>query len=329
MEETASFTAAVRQELSSRPVGAGAQAWAELAAIARCAGRLNWSGPGPRGPRLVIATTSGAVARRTYALLTHHGAHHPEIAVRAPSGVHRRTTYEVRLTPDATEPLARDLGLLDDVGHPVSALPVSPGNGPVPAYLRGAVLACASFSSPGREPHLELSPGSRVVAQALAALLTHELDRSVGLAADRDRVVVKSGETIGDVLVLVGASAAFLRWDEHRMRRQLRGEANRLANADAANLRRSIEAAAAQIRAVEDVISRHGWEALDDELREVGLARLANPAASLQEVGALLDPPVGKSVVHRRLRRLIELGEATPEGRREGPRHRPTSAERP
>jgi DNA-binding protein WhiA len=218
---------------------------------------------------------------------------------------------EVRLAA-ATEHVAVEIGLLDRAGQLRADLPVASGDPHAAATLRGAVLACASFSAPGREPHLELVPGSGTTARAIAALLGGELGAPVSVhGEDPQRVVIKSGERIGDLLVLVGATNAFLRWDEHRMRRQLRGEANRLANADAANLRRTIDAASEQIRAVEAAIDRVGWDVLDDDLRDVALARLANPEATLQEVGRLLDPPVGKSAVHRRLRRLVEIGAAS------------------
>jgi cell division protein WhiA len=305
MELSQSFTETVRQELASRPLGSGSETWAELAGLARCAGRLTLVG-GDAQPRLTIPTTSGAVARRTYALFQHRFSLRPELAVRAAGGVRRRATYEVRLS-EMTAHVAADLGLLDERGRPIAMLPVGPGHEHAAAFLRGAVLACASFSGPDREPHLELVPGASS-ARALADLLSDQLAVRVAVARDeRRRVVLKSGEAIGEVLVLVGATNAFLRWDERRMRRQLRGEANRLANADAANLRRTIDAASVQIQAVEAVIERVGWAALDDDLREVALARLANPGASLQEIGELLDPPVGKSAVHRRLRRLVAI----------------------
>ncbi len=304
METRASFTEHVRQELANLELHE-VDAWAELAGLARCGGRLLRSGGGA-GWAITIPTTSGAVARRAYALMRAVLEVRPEIAVRAPGGVQPQTTYEVRLAGHASAPMR--LGLLGPAGRPRAELPLEADDERVPDLLRGAILACASFSTPGRDPHLEFSPGPRHTAEALAGLLRHHLVHQVSvLGEDRPRVVVKSGEAIGDVLVLVGAMGAFLRWDERRMRRQLRGEATRLANADAANLRRSTSAAASQIRAVERVLAERGWEELDDELREVALVRLANPEASLQELGTLLDPPVGKSAVHRRLHRLMAL----------------------
>jgi cell division protein WhiA len=127
-------------------------------------------------------------------------------------------------------------------------------------------------------------------------------------------VICKSGATIGRLLLAVGAADAAAVWEERRTRRRLRNDANRLANADAANLRRTIDAAAAQVAAVERVVEELGWTALEEDLRAVALARLANPAASLSELGELVDPPIGKSAVHRRLRRLEALAPRRDEG---------------
>lgn len=303
--DTSGFTEEVRQELASAPVGADRESGAELAALARFGGTLTL-----RGGELwlVIASASGAVARRAFTLVVHRYGVRPELAVRAPGGVRRRNTYEVRVG-DARS-LVTDLGLVDRDGHPVRSVPTDLGPAAAAAYLRGAVMASASFSAPGRPAHLEVATGSPEVAAGLARLLARHLETAGSVHGDgRDRVVVKSGAAIGDLLVLVGATRAFMRWDERRFRHQLRSEANRLANADAANLTRTIRAASDQVRGVEVALERLGFDALDEHLREVALARLANPAASLQEIGQLLDPPVGKSTVHRRLARLLALAD--------------------
>lgn len=305
--EPPNFTAAVRQELASRPLGTDADVAAELAGLARFAGSLTVAG-GSQPLRLALTSSSGAVARRAFLLLQRGYGFRAELAVRAAGGVRRQTGYQVRI-PDARR-LATDLGLLDGSGHPAQQL--FPGLRPetVPAYLRAVVMAAASFSSPGRPAHLEVTVGSSAVAQALADLLRAHVGAATWVAAERPhRVVLKSGAVIGDLLVLVGAPGAFMRWDERRFRHQLRNEANRLANADAANVNRTIRAASAQVAGVERAIEQQGWDGLDAELHDVALARLANPAASLQEIGELLDPPVGKSTVHRRIRRLLRLAD--------------------
>jgi cell division protein WhiA len=303
----APFTDAVRQELARLPVGDGPAVRAELAALVRLAGTLTLGGgAGVDRHRLEVATTSGAVARRAFALLQHRFGVRPELLVRAPGGVRRRSTYGVRI--EAASRVARDLWVLDGSGRPVTEPPSELDEDERVAYLRGAVLAAGSLSAPGRPPHLEIAVRSRGYAEALATLIRTTVGGTVTATGDeRPRVVCKSGATIGELLAIVGATEAWATWEDRRTRRRLRNDANRLANADAANLRRTIEAAGAQVRVVERVVGHVGWEALDDELRAVALARLANPAASLTELGELVDPPIGKSAVHRRLRRLEQL----------------------
>lgn len=309
------FTEEVRQELARLPVGPPHEAQVELAALLRFGGSLTVAGGEGRRDRigLELATTSGAVARRAYALTLHRFGLRAELLVRAPGGLQRRSHYGIRLS-DGADGVATTLGLVDAVGRPIDGLPDTASDPAVAACARGAVLAAGSLSRPDRAPHLEIVARSRLTAEQLSAVLQRLVERPVTVVdGSRPRVVLKSGAAIGDLLAGVGASTAFLDWDDRRLRRQLRSEANRLANADAANLRRSIESAATQVRAVEDAIDTVGWDALDDDLRSVALARLANPTASLAELGSLVDPAIGKSAVHRRMRRLEQLAR-TPRG---------------
>jgi cell division protein WhiA len=311
-----SFTEALRQELSRRPPGDEGQVRAELAAIVRVAGSLTLGSGGVGEPPrrvLEVATTSGAVARRTFTLFQVRFGVRPELLVRSPSGVRRRTTYGVRLA--GAEAVARDLGVLDPGGGPaIGELPAM-GEDEQVAFCRGALLAAGSVSAPGRPAHLEIVVRSPAVAASLAAWVAAIADGRVTVTdEDPPRVISKSGATIGRLLAAVGADDATAVWEDRRTRRRLRNDANRLANADAANLRRTIEAASAQVAAVERVVEELGWSALEDDLRAVALARLANPAASLSELGELVDPPIGKSAVHRRLRRLEALDPAAGDG---------------
>jgi cell division protein WhiA len=320
-----SFTEAVRQELSRTPIEGDAPPRAELSGIVRLAGSIAVRGGDDRGLRLEVATTSGAVARRTFGLLQHRYGVRPELLVRAPGGVRRRTVYGVHVGASARR-IAEDLQVVDSSGRPLDELPAGLEGKVRLAYLRGAVLASATVSHPARAPHLEIAVASDRVAGELAELVRGVVGGTVSVVeGPRRRVVIKSGERIGELLAALGATRAFLDWDDRRLRRQLRGEANRLANADGANLRRTIEASADQVRAVETTITALGWDRLDEELRVVALARLANPEASLAELGELVDPPVGKSAVHRRLRRLAllaaraEAGATPSDGEPEGP----------
>lgn len=311
-----SFTDDVRQELSRIEVASEAEGRAELSALLHVAGTLHLAG-GAAGPQLDlhVATTSGACARRVFRLLGDMYELRPELRVRAAGGVRRRTSYEVVLG-DRTAVVARDLGLLDRAGRPRRLPPPALVDAPplALAYVRGAVLGAGSISAPGRSPHLEVRVADGDFARALAQLVEQATGVRAGTSSTDAgaRVVVKSGTGIGELLTAIGAIRAFLRWDDRRLRRDLRNEANRLANADAANVRRTVEAAAEQVRLVERVVGEIGWERVPDDLRDVALARLANPSASLSEIGELCDPPVGKATVHRRLQRLADLTEGRP-----------------
>jgi DNA-binding protein WhiA len=167
-------------------------------------------------------------------------------------------------------------------------------------------------SAPTRQPHLEIGAPEERTATDLAALLVRlGLPARTGMRGpDEHRVVVKGGEAIGRSLLVMGAQTAYLAWEDGRIRREVRREAVRLANADNANLRRSVAAAMAQVAAVEQAVASLGWGALPADLAEVAALRLAHPDASLAELGAMLDPPRSKGGVLARIRRIEALTRA-------------------
>lgn len=290
MRAPGGFTEAVRQELAQAPLGGRAEVLAELGTLVALASDAEG----------VVVTGSGPTARRTHRLVVTLTGSTPEITVAAPAGPPRRPTYRVRV-PVAL--LAAAVGRGDPGERPGGAA----GAGALAAARwRGALLAAGSLSAPGRAPHLEVAVRDPVLAARLAEDLGRALPGAhASYDAGRQRLVVKSGETVGDLLARTGATSAFLAFDDRRLRRQLRDDAMRAANADAANLRRAAEAAAERIATIEGIVARDGWDGIPEPLRAVALARLANPEASLAELAELLD--LGRSTVHRRLRALERL----------------------
>jgi DNA-binding protein WhiA len=301
-----SFTERVRQELSRAEV-TEPEAAVEAATLLRLAGRFHRVG-GPDGSytTLEVASPSGAVVRRVFQLLPRVVDVRPQLWVREPGGVRTATTYGL-LVDDQVDALSRRLGLVDHDGRPVTGLPATT---PAAVVTRGALLTVAALSAPGRPVHAELRVPSRQAGEDLTAVLSG-LEVTARHDLDRQRVVVKSGPAVSHLLDAAGAPLAAADFDERRHRRRLRNDATRLANADAANLRRTIEAAQAQLDVVERAVAAVGWAGLVEELRSLALARLVNPTASLAELGELCDPPVGKSAVHRRMQRLAELGDTS------------------
>lgn len=306
-----SFSVRVREELAHAPLGPSCCRTAETAALLRLGGALHLSG---EGAGWIVTLRSAAATRRLHAELTRISDVRPQIEVHQPTGLDP-TRYRLLLRPPATG-LLRHFGVLDDDGHLRETVPstlLRPSHDAA-AFLRGAFLAAGSISDPQRSAHLEI----RIPTEAIAGTVREALRRCggdgarAGQRADGWRVSCKSGAAIGVVLARMGAHAAFLEWDDARLRRELRAEANRATNADEANLSRAAGAAARQVAAIEAVLAQLGWDGVPDELRPTALARLANPEASLGELGALHDPPVGKATVHRRLARLAAMAAPAP-----------------
>jgi cell division protein WhiA len=304
------FTDRLRAELAHFAVGPPCCRRAELAGALRFGGTFRRQGGDGAGFGLVLESATGAVVRRLHQVLRDDVGVRPELAVAEAGALRPGPTYRLAL-PAAAQPALRSLELFDAAGRPRSDVPAALTwrRCDRAAYLRGVLLAAGSVSGPRQAAHLEVRTASGELAAGLAALL-----RAAGAAGARHgrhrdawRAVAKDGAEIADVLAAVGAHSAFLAFDEGRLRRELRGAANRAANADRANLGRAVAASGRQAAVIERVVAEVGWDALDADLRAVALARIANPEATLAELGALLDPPLGKSAVHRRLQRLCAL----------------------
>jgi cell division protein WhiA len=304
------FTERVREELAHVPLVGGVPTLREASGLLRVGGSLVLTGGGS-GFGAVLRTSSGAVVRRLRAALLAMGGS-PDVEVHQPGGLRRRASYRLKVGGEDAPVLAA-MGLLDPEGRP--APPREPAATAAPeevrAYLRGAVMAAASLSDPRASAHAEIPVPGEDTAEHLVALLgvAGAPGARAGLHGEGWRVVCKSGEQIGTLLATLGAHSAFLEWDDARLRRELRGAANRVANADRANLARAVGAAARHVEIIEQLVDAVGWEGLPEPLREVALARVTNPGASLAELGAILEPAVGKATVHRRLRALAELAE--------------------
>ncbi|MGH8970990.1 MAG: DNA-binding protein WhiA, partial [Actinomycetes bacterium] len=239
------MTASVKDELAHLSVTKPCCRKAEVSSMLRFAGGLHIvSG------RIVVEAEidAGATARRLRKDIAEVYGHGSDVAVVAPGGLRKGSHYLVRVVRDG-EALARQTGLLDGRGRPVRGLPpqvVSGATCDAESAWRGAFLAHGSLTEPGRSSALEVTcPGPE------AALALVGAARRLGIGAKArevrgvDRVVIRDGDAIGALLTRLGAHDSLLAWEERRMRREVRATANRLANFDDANMRRSARAAVA------------------------------------------------------------------------------------
>ncbi|MGB9376417.1 MAG: DNA-binding protein WhiA, partial [Mycobacteriales bacterium] len=177
------------------------------------------------------------------------------------------------------------------------------------AAWRGAFLAHGSLTEPGRSYSLEVTcPGPEAALALVGAARRLGVPAKAREVRGVDRVVLRDGDAIGALLTRIGAHESVLAWEERRMRREVRATANRLANFDDANLRRSARAAVAAGARVERAMQILGEDA-PDHLLEAGRLRLSHRQASLEELGALAQPAMTKDAVAGRIRRLLALAD--------------------
>ncbi len=302
------MTSAVKDELARLVVTKPCCRKAEVSAMLRFAGGLHIvSG------RIVVEAEldTGAAARRLRKEVAEVFGHPSEISVLAPGGLRRGNRYVVRVIKDG-EALARQTGLLDGRGRPVRGLPpqvVSGSTCDAEGAWRGAFLAHGSLTEPGRSSSLEVTcPGPEAALALVGAARRLGIPAKAREVRGVDRVVVRDGDAISALLTRLGAHDCVLAWEERRMRREVRATANRLANFDDANLRRSARAAVAAGSRVKRALEILGDD-IPEHLASAGALRLEHSQASLEELGQLADPPLTKDAVAGRIRRLLAMAD--------------------
>lgn len=216
------------------------------------------------------------------------------------------------------ETIARQLGLLDARRRPIRGLPNRLTTGAaseLAAIWRGAFLARGAITPPGRSASLEIVCPTSESAMALVGAAGR-----IGIAAKsreirgQHKVLIRDGETIGEMLGAMGAEESREAWEQLRKARETRATANRLVNFDDANLRRSAQASVAACARVERALEILG-DAVPEHLNYAGKLRLEHREASLDELGTRADPPLTKDAVAGRIRRLLAMADKEAEAR--------------
>jgi cell division protein WhiA len=292
----------LRNELAAIAPRQACDRVAELSGLFHAAGSLHLRGRGEVAAHLDLA--SAAAARRAFTLLRQLGVE-TEIRTYQRRAFSQETRYQLHV-PGAD----RSLQVLHEAGI------VSAGLAPVErpprrvvaraccrgAYLRGALLGSGTLSGP-RSPHLEIRAASREGAEFVASLAGLGVQERGGHAV----AYAKGADTIADALAAAGASDTALAFQERAVVSATKARANRLANADHANLVRTNRAAQAQIKAVRRLERRGALDDLDPALREIARLRARYPSLSLRELGNRCRPPATKSSAQRRLAKLVRL----------------------
>ena len=178
------------------------------------------------------------------------------------------------------------------------------------AFIRGAFLSCGSISDHTKGYHLEFVCNNRTQAEQLQEIIGQfDIEAKIVCRKKYFVVYVKEGAGIVELLNIMEAHVALMNLENLRILKEMRNSINRRVNCEAANIQKTVQASTRQVEDIIYLRDYYGFSRLPDNLREMAEVRLAYPEAALKELGEYLSPPVGKSGVNHRLRKLSELAE--------------------
>ena len=304
-ESDMSFSSEVKEELAKHISPARHCQIAELAALMNFSGQYGRSAEGDF--MIGFQTENEAVVRKGFTLLK------KTFKIEAVAKSQMQTqNYRLFVTGEDAFRVLEALKICDTAGHLMMRHLTDPvlikNSCCKRAYLRGCYMAVGSMSDPYKSYHLELVCGLQAQAEQLLKILhDFSLDAKMIVRKKYHVVYMKEGENIADFLNITEAHKALMEFENTRIYKGMRNMVNRKVNCEAANITKTVNAATRQVEDIRLIREKMGLEGLPEPLRQMAYVRLENPQASLGELGKLLDPPVGKSGVNHRLRKLGEL----------------------
>ncbi|MEY8337027.1 DNA-binding protein WhiA [Lachnospiraceae bacterium 62-35] len=309
-----SFSSKVKEELSRQLSAARHCRIAEIAAIISLCGRIQIS---ERDEYCIkIHTENVAVARKYFTLLKKTFNIKTDISIRRNPYLQRNVAYTViiRENENALRVL-KAVKLLRADGEIRENLSVVKNVVTQQvccrrAFIRGAFLASGSISDPEKFYHLEIVCATEEKAVQLRNIVSSfHLEAKIIMRKKYYVVYMKEGSQIVDMLSVMEAPVSLMELENIRILKEMRNSVNRQVNCETANINKTVSAAVKQIRDITYIRDTTGLDSLPDNLHEIAEARLARPEATLKELGEALEPPVGKSGVNHRLRKLSEFAE--------------------
>ena len=307
-----SFASDVRGELARLQADDICCARSELASALLASGGIAWRGRSRYA--LTLTAADAAIVRRFFAMLKRHWGITGQIRAISGDALNHQKRYQLAVPEQDSLGLLEALQLLDESA--LFGVRQTPGEEITrfacckKSFVRAAFLMCGGISNPEKGYHVEIAAPTREFAERTVACADYfDIHPRISERKNRFVVYVKRAEDISDMLTLIGASSSVLAFENIRVRKEVSNHINRQMNFDASNIDRTVEAAQAQIEDIRFIDSELGLEKLSPTLRDMAYARVNNPEISLSGLGELLDPPIGKSGVNSRLRRLSEIAD--------------------
>lgn len=302
-----SFTTEVKEELSRvEPTCSHCDA-ATLATLIRIEGSIFFNGPGKF--RLEISTDVPQVARFIIRTLHSRYALKTDLTMRR-SVLHKTPNWliEVPTQPRLTEALF-DLGIIGEEGLKRGIDPrLVQKSCCASAYLRGVFLGSGFISNPRGDFHFELTVESQTMANDIVELLaTKDIHAKIVERRNTYTVYLKSGAAISSFLAFVGAHQGALKMENERVIKSVRNDVNRRVNAEIANQAKTAEASVEQVAAIRTLLDHRDIKSLPRGLQEYIQLRVRYPEATLKELGERANPPLSKSAIYHRVRRIEQM----------------------
>ena len=295
-----SFSSEIKQELSWQLPSARHCRLAEISAILSFCSHVEAGTEGTGNVRM--HTENLAVARKYFTLLKKTFNINMNVSVRQNRKPHGNRSFEITALTDMTA-----------VRHVLIQNPCCRR-----AYIRGAFLASGSVSDPEKGYHFEIVCADSARAEQLSAMLeSFGIEAKITLRKHSYILYVKEGSQIADILNVMEAHVGLMKFENIRILKEMRNSVNRQVNCETASLNKTVSAAVKQIEDIQYIQSTIGFEKLPENLAEIARLRLEQPGMSLKELGQMLTPPVGKSGVNHRLRKLSFIAEELREHKEE------------
>lgn len=286
---------------------------AELAALIRMSGTLQLVDGGKK-LNIKLTTENAAIARKLFKLFKTLFNIHIEVMIRRNLRLRKNNHYLMVVTNKmGSSMILEKVGILDKEAdsyniHYKVPMELLEKRCCKRSYLRGAFLGGGSVSDPEKTYHLEFVSHSLIHSESLRDLInSFGLNAKIVERKGNYVIYLKEGDQVVDLLNIIGAHSALLNLENIRIYKQMRNDVNRIVNCETANLGKIVDAAIRQIDNIKYIEGTIGLEKLPANLQEIAQLRLGNPEASLKELGNMLNPPIGKSGVNHRFRKIEEI----------------------
>ncbi len=307
-----SFAMNVKDELCRLPLGKPCCMLSELTALYRTSGSLSFHGMGR--VQVQYRVENAALARRIFRLLRARLNITPRLHYVQHTRLGGQRTCVLTIGDEDSQKLMLALHMTEQdeegniryrrttVRHPMTRQCCRR------SYLRAAFLGSGTMTTPEKEYHFEISTTDQSLVKELRRLLEKcDLPMNTYVRKGQTVVYLKGAQQISDALALMGAANSVFTLEDIRIRKQARGAANRAINCDEHNFERMLNAADTQVQGIRRLVIEKGLRSLPPALQEIAQKRLDNTELSLTELGQLFEPPLSKSAVNHRMRRLMDL----------------------